>query len=210
MAASPASQCRLEPINLHDPDQYAEVRRQRLLCGWDHEPATLEQWKLKQAEGLKSFFWITIPSSTAEEPAMRAGHISLDGYSEPPDPELSRTDKSILALQTFFVLPEYRALRLGGRAMELIEELALTEPYGSPGCKAIALTAISKRYMYEEGPDGRGLWERVGREIPPGSIEEWYEKRGYVTWKVEPRYEVETVDGGTVWLWEAYMRKVLR
>ncbi|KAK1147808.1 hypothetical protein N8T08_000321 [Aspergillus melleus] len=196
------SQCRLEPINLNDPDQFNEVRRHRLVCGWDHEPSTLEKWKLKQNEGLKSFFWIVIPrpksnlhshsnldsdtsqSTSHDTPTIRIGHISLDAYSDPPDPELSRADKSILAIQTFFVLPEYRSLRVGARALALAEELALREP----NCRVIALTALSKRYMYDEGLDGKGLWERIGEEMPPGSIQEWYEKKGYVGWKEEPRY----------------------
>ena len=187
------------------------MHRQRLLCGWDHSPATIEQWRQKQSEGLKSFFWITIPdpnsnSHPSQTQTIRAGHISLDAYSDPPDPELSRADKSLLALQTFFVLPEYRALRLGARAMDLIEDLARQEPR----CEAIALTALSKRYMYEEGPEGRGLWERIGMEMPPGSIQEWYEKRGYVGWEEEPRYEEKTRDGGVVWLREVFMRKELR
>lgn len=97
-------------------------------------------------------------------------------------------------------------MRLGARAMDLIEDLARQEPR----CEAIALTALSKRYMYEEGPDGRGLWERIGMEMPPGSIQEWYEKRGYVGWKEEPRYEEKTRDGGVVWLREVFMRKELR
>ncbi|PLB47602.1 hypothetical protein P170DRAFT_437414 [Aspergillus steynii IBT 23096] len=205
-----ASQCRLDPINLTDPDQFHELHRQRLLCGWDHSPSTLEQWSLKQSEGLKNFFWITIPSPNPNQnpttSIIRAGHISLDAYSDPPDPELSREDKSILAVQTFFVLPEYQSLRLGSRAMDLIEEIAASEPK----CRVIALTALSKRYMYEEGLQGRGLWERIGMEMPRGSIQEWYEKRGYVGWKEEERYEESLKDGGTVWLWEVFMRKVLR
>ncbi|KAI9035938.1 uncharacterized protein KD926_002603 [Aspergillus affinis] len=215
-----ASQCRLEPINLNEPDQFSEMERQRLVCGWDHEPSKIEKWKLKQNEGLKSFFWIIIPnpnpkanlnsdsdSDTIENPpTIRIGHISLDAYSDPPDPELSRADKSILAIQTFFVLPEYRSLRVGAHALALVEELAVREP----NCRVIALTALSKRYMYEEGPEGRGLWERIGDEMPPGSIQEWYEQKGYVAWKEEPRYEKELVNGGTYWLRETFMRKVLK
>ncbi|KAH8424956.1 uncharacterized protein LDX57_002702 [Aspergillus melleus] len=217
---SVASQCRLEPINLNDPDHFNEVRRHRLVCGWDHEPSTLEKWKLKQNEGLKNFFWITMPNSSCNlhrnsdsdsdssqnTPTIRIGHISLDAYSDPPDPELSRADKSILAIQTFFVLPEYRSLRVGARALALAEELARREP----NCRVIALTALSKRYMYDEGLDGKGLWERIDEEMPPGSIQEWYEKKGYVGWKEEPRYETELKGGGTYWLREVFMRKVLR
>ncbi|KAA8643366.1 hypothetical protein EYZ11_012889 [Aspergillus tanneri] len=209
--------CYLEPINLQDADQLAELLRQRVLCGWDHTPEKLQQWKTKQAEGLKSLFWITTTNSNhnnnnhnGENESILAGHISLDAYSDPPDAELARADKSVLAIQTFFILPEYRALRLGRRAMDLAERMAVQEPYGSPNCSVMALTALSKRYMYDEGPEGRGFWDRIGMPMPEFSIQEWYEKLGYVGWKEEPRYQEKTVDGGVVWLWEVFMRKELK
>ncbi|RAK76568.1 uncharacterized protein BO72DRAFT_448823 [Aspergillus fijiensis CBS 313.89] len=202
--------CTLEPINLADPTQHTELQRQRTLCGWDHQPTTLAQWHARQTEGLKNFFWIVIPSPNpnpdVQTNTIRAGHISLDAYSNPPDPDLARSDRSILALQTFFVLPEYRSAGVGRHAVKLIEEQAAREP----ACQLIALTALSKKYRYQEGREWRGIWERMGQPVPPFSIQEWYEKAGYVGWKEEPRYEERSLDGEVIWLWEVFMRKEVR
>ncbi|KAF7585698.1 hypothetical protein BBP40_010259, partial [Aspergillus hancockii] len=146
---TPPSNCTLIPINLNDQTQYTEMLRQRQICGWSQTPSTLDSWRQKQAQGLKSFFWITITTtygdsnSNSTQP-IRAGHISLDAYSDLQEHEhhLARADKSLLTIQAFFLLPEYRASGLGRRAMQLVEELAVTEPYGSPDCRGIALTAL--------------------------------------------------------------------
>ncbi|EAW12195.1 uncharacterized protein ACLA_061570 [Aspergillus clavatus NRRL 1] len=200
--------CALEPIHLDNPNHFAKLQTQRQLCGWDHEITTLKKWATKQREGLKSLFWIAIPdpSITNINSTIYVGHIALDAYADPPDPDLARADKSILTVHSFFIMPEYRALRLGRRAMALVEEMAVEEPR----CRLITLTALSKRYMYEEGPEGRGIWARIGMDQPAFSIQEWYEKGGYVAWKEGPLYEASTVDGGVVVLWEAFMRKEVR
>ncbi|RHZ63415.1 uncharacterized protein CDV56_102387 [Aspergillus thermomutatus] len=212
--ASLPTKCLLEPVNFHDADQFAELHRQRTICGWDSDPQTLTKWKGKQQENLKALFWVTIPNpSTGDENkndnaiAIRAGHIALDAYCDPPELDLARADKSVLAISSFFILPEYRSYGLGRRAMRLVEEMAIAEPYGSPRCRFIALTALSKRYVYDEGPEWRGLWGRLGMSPPSFSIQEWYESLGYVSWKEEPLYEERTLDGEVVKLWEAFMRK---
>ncbi|RHZ60752.1 hypothetical protein CDV55_100689 [Aspergillus turcosus] len=207
-AASLSSTCILEPAILDDRDQFAELQRQRTICGWFSDPQTLQKWKQKQQENLKALFWITITIPDDENGIrIRAGHIALDAYCSPPDPELARADKSVLTISSFFVLPEYRSYGLGLRTMRLIEEMAVVEPYGSPRCRFITLNALSKRYVYDEGPEGRGLWGRMGMEPPAFSIQEWYESLGYVSWKEEPLYEERTLDGEVVKLWEAFMRK---
>lgn len=207
-AMATASQCRLEPVNLSDAGQFAEIQRQRLICGWHHDPQTLQKWKAKQQEGLKNLFWITIPNpSSKENNIIRTGHISLDAYTDPPEPDLARADKSVLTVSSFFILPEYRSYGLGRRAMGLVEELAITEPYGSPRCRFITLTGLSKRYVYDEGLEWRGMWMRIGMTPPSFSVQEWYEKLGYVSWKEEPLYEEKALNGEVIKLWEAFMRK---
>ncbi|RAL12827.1 uncharacterized protein BO97DRAFT_405115 [Aspergillus homomorphus CBS 101889] len=203
--------CYLDPIDLNHPDQLHELRRQRSLCGWDYHPNKLQEWRQKNSEGLKNLFWIVVTDVdhgrpiTAEE-SSRAGHISLDAYCEPPDPDLARADRSVLAIQTFFILPEYRLAGLGRHVMYLAERLAAQEP----NCRYVALTALSKKYMYQEGPDWRGIWERMGQPMPDFSIQEWYEKAGYVGWKEEPRYKELSLKGEVIWLHEVFMRKEIR
>ncbi|KAI9039596.1 uncharacterized protein KD926_009321 [Aspergillus affinis] len=219
----------LVPVNLADAKEYSEFQRQRLICGWSSSDETLAFYREKQEQKLKSLFWITISSpdasssssssttseSTDAEPTeetesiIRAGHISLDAYNDPPhDPDLVAADKSTLAIQNFFLLPEYRKLGLGHAAMDRLESLARTEPYGSPNCRFLALSTLSKRYIYQEGPEWKGLWAKFGAEAPTFSAHAWYETRGYELFKEEPRYPITSEDGATsVKLVLAFMRK---
>ncbi|RAO64545.1 uncharacterized protein BHQ10_000557 [Talaromyces amestolkiae] len=231
----------LVPINLNDPDQHAEFKQQRVVCGWDHSDKALQMFIEKQEKGLKSLFWIMIqqkaqangkqqnggnvsvtqhtnghaadgnavsPSATLF--TIRAGHISLDSYTEPADPELAREDRSIMTVQTFFILPEYRTGGVGRAAMDLVEVLAMQEPYGSPHCHTLALTTVSKKHIEIDAPEWRGLWKRCGFNVPKFSNEIWYEKLGYVYWKEEPRYDAVALDGSPSHIIASFMRKKLR
>ncbi|KAH8428466.1 GNAT family N-acetyltransferase [Aspergillus melleus] len=184
----------LVPINLHDRNQFAELLAQRIQCGWDNDPAHLLHWRSKIDQRLKSLFWITITlpqdgisdsgsSDSDSEQAIRAGHISLDSYSDLNDPLLANSDRSALIVQNLFIKPEYQRLGLGHKAMDLLEALAPTEPYGSPNCKYITLSTLSKRHFKEKDP----LWDAAREILPPGYLDfcvpEWYERRGYVLWK---------------------------
>ncbi|KAL2800605.1 hypothetical protein BJX66DRAFT_332167 [Aspergillus keveii] len=174
----------LIPVNLNDPVEYEELRQQRITCGWDNTVQILSLWQEKQAQGLKSLFWVTelLPDSKSPFP-IRAGHISLDAYASPIDYDLANANKTNLTIQTFFILPEYRSRGLGSRAIKLIEGMARSAPYGSSECKYITLNCMSKKYYFDEtmGP--------YVRRFMPICNQQWYEKLGYVAWKEEPRYE---------------------
>ncbi|KAL2827882.1 hypothetical protein BJY01DRAFT_228823 [Aspergillus pseudoustus] len=194
--------CTLVPINLGDPSEYEELRIQRVACGWDNTPEKLDQWREKQTEGLKSFFWITktkptpepgpepepgASSSTPTTTIIRAGHISLDAFTSPPNDEVANAAKTNLTIKTFFIMPAHRAGGLGSAAMRLVESLATSAPYGSPNCEFITLDCLSKAHYYDPvlGP--------YVRRVMPICNQEWYERMGYVVWKVEPRYEDRVV-----------------
>lgn len=231
----------LVPINLNDPDQHAEFKQQRVVCGWDYSDEALQMFIEKQDKKLKSLFWIMIqqkvqvngkqengdlvsvtqdanghaadgnavsPSATLF--TIRAGHISLDSYTEPADPEVALEDRSIMTVQTFFILPEYRTGGVGRAAMNLVEVLATQEPYGSPHCHTLALTTVSKKHIEIDAPEWRGVWKRAGLDVPPFSNEIWYEKLGYVYWKEETRYNAVALDGSSLHLIASFMRKKLR
>lgn len=172
----------LVPIDLNDVDQRAEFKQQRVVCGWDYFDESLQRFIEKQEKKLKSLFWITVPGNAddkkvngeespviqeanghASSSHIRAGHISLDSYTDPPDPELAREDRSILTVQTFFILPEYRSGGLGRAAMDLVEALATQEPYGSPQCHTLALTTVSKKHILIDAPEWKGIWKKFGR-----------------------------------------------
>jgi GNAT superfamily N-acetyltransferase len=206
----------LEPIDLANEWEFRELQRQRELCGWDYDTENIEKWRQKQNDGLKSLFWIvlvgdpltTSPTVSTSRP-VRAGHISLDSYSDPPDPDLARADKTVMTIQSFFVLHEYRHYGIGHRALETVEAMATKEPYGSPQCKYIAVNTLHKRYVFEDGPDAGGVWQFLDLVKPLFSVEEWYERLGYVRWKAEPRYPYTTKDGRQIFMTAAFLRKSL-
>ncbi|KUL82158.1 hypothetical protein ZTR_11082 [Talaromyces verruculosus] len=223
---------RLIPINLRHPHQYVEFKRQRKICGWDFSDEALQAFIEKQDKKLKSLFWIMIQSkaqadgeqandnfisdSNAVSPpspalvAIPAGHISLDSYAEPSDPELAVEDRSIMTVQTFFILPEYQARGIGRAAMNLIEALATKEPYGSSRCHTLTLTMVNSKYVEVDDPEWNGIWKKFGLDIPKFSYESWYEKLGYVYWKEEPRFSPPTLDGSIVLVIASFMRKRLQ
>ncbi|KAJ5860462.1 uncharacterized protein N7529_007772 [Penicillium soppii] len=203
-----SSKCNLEPVDLHDEAQFRELRRQRTICGWDFDPHTLQKWR--DNNHLKKLFWITVPNTNTNEASIRTGHISLNKLPGLLEPDMAKENEVEISISSFFILPEYRRLRLGKRAVKMLEQLAVTEPFGDSCCRYITLTALSKRYIYDEAPEWRGIWQRLGEPLPSFSIQEWYESLGYVSWKVEPLYAETAMDGEPITLWEAFMKKDLR
>lgn len=206
------SRFHLDPIDLHDADQTSQLQRQRVLCGWDYDAETLKKWAKQQEARDRNLFWITVRKNDSDEP-VRAGHISLDTNTttalKPPElRNLPHVDeKCVLSVSAFFILREYRSGGLGRLVMQKIEELAVQEPYGRPNCRFIALNAMSKKHVYDEGKEWKGIWERLGKSPPSFSVQEWYEKLGYVSWKTEPLYEEKAQNGDIIEIWEAFMRK---
>ncbi|CAI7634712.1 unnamed protein product [Penicillium bialowiezense] len=150
------SQCGLELINLDEENQFNELHRQRVICGWDSDPNILLRWKDRQAS--KRLFWI-IYSDVDSQHSVHTGHISLDASSKLLEPEALKDGEIELSINSFFILPDYRQLGLGKRAVHLVEQAALSEPYGDPRCRFITLTALSKRYIYDMAPE----WGESGR-----------------------------------------------
>lgn len=205
-------------MNLHDPYQFGELRRQRAACGWNFEPETIESWRAATDAKTKALFWITIPLADAESQSVkggsspnRVGHISLDSDKEPPDYEMAKPDKSVMEISTLYILPEYRRMGLATAAVAQLESWARVEPYGSPDCKVLTVNTISKRYTEEEGEQWRGLFLKRGLKAPDRgwSTERWYEGMGYVKWKEEYVWQEKVPDGTEVRLMGAFMRKDL-
>lgn len=196
--------CILEPMNLHDAAQFDELLRQRALCGWAKEPSDVASWRDAMDAGTKASFWIKPPS----RPDLRAGHVSLDSETDPPDLDLANPhDKSRLTITRFFIVPELRGGGMGRGAMEALERCAREEPYGSPNCKVIALDTLSRRYYEDE--ECRALYEKVnGHPAHPRgrSNEDWYVRQGYVKFKERQKYPAEKEDYK---LWAVYMEKTI-
>lgn len=200
---------KLVPLDLSNQDDFLELQRQRKVCGWDYITEKIQYWQEKQNEGVKSPFWIVIADS-ASPALVRIGHVSLDSFCDPPDQDLARADRTVMTIQSFFILPEFQEKRLGRKVVQLLERMAKEEPYGSPKCKFIAINTLHKRYHYENGPDALGIWELLdGHKKPKFCMEEWYERLGYVRFKEAPRYPEVLRDGSSVMITSAFLRKPL-
>ncbi|EON62034.1 hypothetical protein W97_01253 [Coniosporium apollinis CBS 100218] len=197
----------LRPMNLYDEAEFEELLKQRVICGWNNQPANIVRWREMMDSKQKSLFWIVLPDTNT-----RVGHISLDCATDPPDLELANPDKSVLTISTFFILPEYRSTGLGRLAMDVMEDLATKEPYGSPNCRAIAVHTLDRRYTEGDSEEWR-KWAKLRQgQLPPKgrSTEDWYARRGYVKWREEPRYPEKTLDGQDILLNAVFLRKRLQ
>lgn len=216
-------------MNLHNPKEFDELLRQRIVCGWSNDRSYIEAWRDAADQGAVSAFWITTPSSSSSPSSSTTaaffeaddgtggntnapvGHIALQSATQPPDLEMANPDKSLLTITMLFIDPAHRGGGLAKAAILAMEAYARTAPYGSPDCKAVTLTTLSRRYAEDEGPDARGIWARMGWKAPPmgQSVEKLYARMGYVKWKEQPMYPVTLLDGTHIKLVATFMRKEL-
>ena len=172
----------LEVIDLHQLQEVDALILQRKICGWDYSEKVIAKWRTSADKNLKTIFWIVLP----DKYGTKAGHISLASKAEPHDPDLAQEDRSVMTISTFFILPEHRSRGIGRKVMDLIEEMATSDPYGSPKCKAIAIDTLSKSYYDPSHPMWPDMREALEKQ-PSNQL--WYERRGYVPFKVTPRYQ---------------------
>lgn len=197
-----AHELRLEVIDLHKEQEVSDLIVQRKICGWNFSHDVIRKWRDLSDKGLKTLFWILIPDSND----IKAGHISLASQAAPPDPDLACEDRSVMTISTFFILPEHRSGGIGRQVMDRMEEMATKQPHGSPNCKAIAIDTLSEKYHDEAHP----LWPHLKQHLETQpSNQLWYERRGYVPFKVVPRYQESTPMGDVV-LDAVFLRKELR
>ena len=226
--------CVLKPMNLHNQEEFDELVKQRVMCGWNFDTKSIEEWRQAIDDNLKAMFWIfAAPTSakgsvteegadpepaksTPEDPQLdsqlvRVGHISLLKHLDPPEPDLVAPDKSSIMLSTFFILPQHRRGGVGRAAVQAVEAMARVPPHGWPGCRAMTLTTLSRRYAEDDGEEWRGSYARWGREPPERgqSVEDWYRRMGYVPFKEEGRYKSKLPDGTTFLSMATFLRKAL-
>jgi len=204
---APTPAINLTLINLHSESEFEELRQQRILCGWSYAHSDIQSYRDAMDKKLKSLFWITLDDSPT-----RIGHVSLDSYTSPPDPELALADRTVLTIQTFFIMEEKRSGGMGGRVMDMIEGMATKKPYGSPDCKTITVNTLSKKSLGCGLPMWIEMWKNDGIPRPDWSTwskEDWYVKRGYVKWKEETRYDADTKEAKYAFLEAAFLRKTL-
>jgi GNAT superfamily N-acetyltransferase len=196
-----ASDLRVEVIDLHKQQDFNDLIVQRKICGWNFSEEVIAKWRDLADKGLKTIFWIVLPDQ--DDP--KVGHISLASKAEPHDPDLAQEDKSVMTISSFFILPQYRWGGIGRKVMDLMEDMATKEPYGSPNCKAIAIDAFSHKYYDHSHP----LWEMMKEHLEKQpSNQLWYERRGYVQFNEKPRYVEKTI-GGDIIFDATFLRKEL-
>lgn len=203
MSKSPsfANELHVEVIDLHNQRDVDDLIVQRKICGWNFTPEIIAKWRDSVDKGLKTMFWIVLPNKEST----KAGHISLASRAEPHDPDLAKEDRSVMTISSFFILPQHRSGGLGRKTMDLMEDMATKEPYGSPNCKAIAIDTISYKYHDTSGPYWDILKEHMEKQ-PSNQL--WYERRGYIRFKEAPRYREESISGDVVFD-AAFLRKDL-
>jgi len=228
---SPAG-AHLTSIDFENDHERTTLYTQRVACGWHKD--SIDFWAKAQARGERNMFWITLPADTTHISAdkdiaglgiltrdghrlLLVGHISLD-KQDPPSPgrvdeddTLTASDGSVLTITSLYVLPAYASLGLGAFAMDGCERLAQSARYGSDNCRAVTLTTLAPRYFPGglEGPDGMGIWERLGLTTPGRDNMPWYVRRGYVRYQEKLRYAVSMDDGTKYLMYASYMRKEL-
>jgi GNAT superfamily N-acetyltransferase len=194
-----ANDLRVEVIDLHKQQDFDDLIVQRKICGWSFSEEVIAKWRDLADKGLKTIFWIVLPDQ--EDP--KVGHVSLASKAEPHDPDLAQEDKSVMTISSFFILPQYRGGGIGRKVMDLMEDMATKEPYGSPNCKAIAIDTFSYKYYDHSHP----LWEMTKKHLEKQpSNQLWYERRGYVRFTEKPRYVEKTI-GGDIIFDAAFLRK---
>ncbi|KAJ9619530.1 hypothetical protein H2203_008308 [Taxawa tesnikishii (nom. ined.)] len=116
-----------------------------------------------------------------EEERLPVGHVSLDRVDRgedgtEPDTSLASGDGRVLTLTALFVLPAFKALRLGAFAMDECEAMAQQSPYGNPNCEAITVHTMSPRHL--AGGAEQGHWAKLGLQVPKRDNSVWYKRRG--------------------------------
>ncbi|TVY13205.1 hypothetical protein LARI1_G009346, partial [Lachnellula arida] len=209
-----------------DPDSSSHIAlmtAQRVACGWKSEK--VESWREPQRTGEMNLQWIvpTNPTTTANlppsastpikdtartfgakprtpttAPFIPAGHISLNTTYETPGH--IEPIPHLYFISNFYITTSLQSHGLGRAAMDLIEQLAVSEPLNA---ETLALSTAAD--------DGAGRAEKFaafGRTLPTVSTQGWYERRGYVVFRrvAEMWWEVDGV--GRRWPTEAvFMRK---
>ena len=150
-------------------------------------------------------FWIVEKKSQS-----KIGHVSLDrGPSStaqpvtlPPELAISpgsTSDESLrnifMSINSFYLKSPFQGTGVGRIVMDQLESMAIHQPYGHPECRAIHVTALDRRHLYDMSPTWQDIWNRTVANPPPNCVEDWYRRRGYKTWKVALPWYYDALDG---------------
>ncbi|GAA6012728.1 hypothetical protein JCM10207_005339 [Rhodosporidiobolus poonsookiae] len=214
---------RFEPDNERD---VAELRRQRVLCGWGAHAVDL--WCEMARKGVRNLYWIfpfdpeaygplpddePLSQETSKlgppppDPSFRPlGHVSLDWEDYAGDTSLCDREKGIITLASFFILKSQQGRRLGSTVMKELEELA-----AGPELRATVVTLDTFDGELAKTPE---YWLKQGLPFIPDSRvnEDWYARLGYVAYKRGIPWfpAISAYDGVPYKLEAVFMRKELK
>lgn len=128
------------------------------------------------------------------------GHISLDSVNS--SPELGDRSKGLYSINTFYISRALQSSGIGRAAMDEVEAMAQREPLNA---KTLALLTVANDF-----PERDEKLKAQGKMRPPISLQDWYERRGYVVFKLDKKaWEEEDLEG-KMWPFAAvFMRKQL-
>ena len=184
----------------------AELRRQRILCGWGLDD--IPGWLQKSTTGDKGLYWVIATPPVhlvpyAETLSLRKGigppppnlefqpigHISMDWYDFKGDTSLASRENGIITIASFFLLKSQQGKRFGSACMDQLEEQARKDP---------RVKVLTLNVLYGKDCTSPEMWHMLGVDFDPNKavLQEWYERRGYVQYDMKPRYEEKNFHTG--------------
>ncbi|KAK9895206.1 hypothetical protein P389DRAFT_172773 [Cystobasidium minutum MCA 4210] len=199
------------PLNPDDLKEIAELRRQRLLCGWGSD--SIDKWLDMIRKGDRLMFWIVddndnsapveneprfceyldgvdmhqeeIPSSDPD--FLPVGHFALDWIDYLGDKTLADRDKGKITFTSLYVLMSKRGKGYASKALFEAERIAKDELH----CSIITLNTLPARYS-----TNADWWASQGLKQPQVPVyEEWYRSNGYLAYLEVLRHKYRTIDG---------------
>ncbi|KAH7327477.1 hypothetical protein BKA65DRAFT_462245 [Rhexocercosporidium sp. MPI-PUGE-AT-0058] len=236
-AAAPLKVRARAKVNLiaWDPESPEHVERmvqQRIACGWKYDQ--VEKWRGLQREGKMTLQWVVLseddpdketklaqhllkypnestpihdtaatlgakPRQSTSLPFTPVGHISLD--SESANPDQADASQGMYCITTFYISRAIQSGGLGSAAMDRVESEAVKEPLNA---KILSLDTLANSSF-----ENHDLWIQLGFEMPPFSNQDWYERRGYKSWKFVDGHIKQEVNG-KIWELDAvFMKKIV-
>ncbi|CAL3968965.1 unnamed protein product [Diplocarpon coronariae] len=224
----------LVPWDPTSPDHVERLFQQRIACGWDSE--LVEGWRVEQQTGSLNLQWVVLESSDSETAAkllkhtenqprenmplidsarsfagkpraipqpqtsfVPVGHICLGHVPAHYDDENASFAEDGLWISSFYVLRAIQSNGLGRAAMDTAETIAISEPLNA---KNLGLNAISKMDV-----DQAEKYTALNLPIPKFSTQEWYERRGYQTYRYIPKELSQADSTGRTWYWDTVCLK---
>ncbi|KAH8923484.1 hypothetical protein BT69DRAFT_1350154 [Atractiella rhizophila] len=208
----------LVPIEFGTQAHIEELQRQRRICGWGDEDIPL--WKAAVEQGHRVMFWIatsepveraelsetvTTLRDTQSREIFPIGHIAVERkrMEDPGHFASKEFVPSSARLESLFVLPSFQRIGAASFAILEMERIAIEEPINVEWMTIVGMSA--------EQFNDDNFWKRNGKERPRFSMEDYYRRRGYVTYETGPAWQNWDIkEEKLFWVNAAFMKKKLK